>query len=67
VRADACNAHERAETLIESLSERVQNVRERAATIPDRPRCFLMEWVDPLFCSGHWGPSWSISLVAWIR
>ncbi len=54
--ADACNAHERAETLIGSLSERVQNVRERAATIPDRPRCFLMEWVDPPFCSGHWGP-----------
>jgi iron complex transport system substrate-binding protein len=20
------------------------------------PRCFLMEWVDPPFCSGHWGP-----------
>jgi iron complex transport system substrate-binding protein len=38
------------------LSERVENVRERAATIPDRPRCFLMEWVDPPFCSGHWGP-----------
>lgn len=54
--ADACNAHERAETLIERLSERVQNVRERAATIPDRTRCFLMEWVDPPFCSGHWGP-----------
>ena len=39
-----------------NLSERVENVRERAATIPDRPRCFLMEWVDPPFCSGHWGP-----------
>ena len=54
--ADACDAHECAETLIGNLSERVQNVRERAATIPDRPRCFLMEWVDPPFCSGHWGP-----------
>jgi len=54
--ADACNAHERAETLIRGLSERVQNVRERVVTIPDRPRCFLMEWVDPPFCSGHWGP-----------
>ena len=54
--ADACNARERAEKLIENLFERVENVRERAATIPDRPRCFLMEWVDPPFCSGHWGP-----------
>lgn len=54
--ADACDARERAKKLIVNLSERVENVRERAATIPDRPRCFLMEWVDPPFCSGHWGP-----------
>jgi len=54
--AHACDAHEHAETLVASLSQRVENVRERAATIPDRPRCFLMEWVDPPFCSGHWGP-----------
>ena len=54
--ADACNAHERAEKLIVNLSARVENVRERAAMISDRPRCFLMEWVDPPFCSGHWGP-----------
>jgi iron complex transport system substrate-binding protein len=54
--ADACETPERAEKLIVNLSERVENVRERAAMIPDRPRCFLMEWVDPPFCSGHWGP-----------
>jgi iron complex transport system substrate-binding protein len=54
--ADACDAGERAEKLIVNLLERVENVRERAATIPDRRRCFLMEWVDPPFCSGHWGP-----------
>ena len=54
--ADACEAREPEEKLIVNLSKRVANVRERAATIPDRPRCFLMEWVDPPFCSGHWGP-----------
>jgi iron complex transport system substrate-binding protein len=54
--AHACDARERAEQLIGDLSERVENVRERTAMIPDRPRCFLMEWVDPPFCSGHWGP-----------
>ena len=54
--AETCDVSERAENLIGNLSERVENVRERAATIPDRPRCFLMEWVDPPFCSGHWGP-----------
>lgn len=54
--ADACDVRERADELIGNLSERIENVRERATRIPDRPRCFLMEWVDPPFCSGHWGP-----------
>jgi iron complex transport system substrate-binding protein len=54
--AELCDVPEHAEKLIGNLSERVENVRERAARIPDRRRCFLMEWVDPPFCSGHWGP-----------
>ncbi len=54
--AETCDVPERAEKLIENLSARVENVRQRAARIPDRRRCFLMEWVDPPFCSGHWGP-----------
>jgi iron complex transport system substrate-binding protein len=54
--AQTCDVPERAEKLIENLSERVENVRERVATISDRPRCFLMEWADPPFYSGHWGP-----------
>jgi iron complex transport system substrate-binding protein len=54
--ADACDVHERAEKLIQDLSKRVENVRKRAARTPDHPCCFLMEWVDPPFCSGHWVP-----------
>src|SRR5947207_1561405 len=54
--AQACGVLERAERVIANLSARVEGVRERAAQIADRPRCFLMEWVDPPFCSGHWGP-----------
>ena len=54
--AKACEVPKRAEKLIANLSERVENVRERAAKTPNRPCCFLMEWVDPPFCSGHWGP-----------
>ncbi len=54
--ADAGEVRGRAEKLIGNLSERVENVLKRAARIPHRPRCFLMEWVDPPFCSGHWGP-----------
>src|SRR5947208_3377694 len=47
--ADAGEVRGRAEKLIGNLSERVENVRKRAARIPHRPRCFLMEWVDPPF------------------
>jgi iron complex transport system substrate-binding protein len=54
--AEVCDVPERAERLIASLSERVEGVHKRAAKIADRPRCFLMEWVDPPFCSGHWAP-----------
>jgi iron complex transport system substrate-binding protein len=54
--ARACDVSERAEELVRQLLGRVEMVRERAAHIAHRPRCFLMEWVDPPFCSGHWGP-----------
>jgi iron complex transport system substrate-binding protein len=54
--AQACGVADRANELIASLSQRVEAVRLRADRISYRPRCFLMEWVDPPFCSGHWGP-----------
>ena len=54
--AAACGVAERAEGVIANLSARVEAVRGRAEQIADRPRCFLMEWIDPPFCSGHWGP-----------
>src|SRR6476620_6904280 len=53
--ADACNVPAMGEEVVLRLSERVESVRKRASRLP-RPRCFLMEWVDPPFCSGHWGP-----------
>jgi iron complex transport system substrate-binding protein len=54
--AEVCGAPECEGAVIAGLSERVEAVRRRADGISHRPRCFLMEWVDPPFCSGHWGP-----------
>jgi iron complex transport system substrate-binding protein len=54
--AEACGVSERARGIIARLSERVEAVRLRTKRVLHRPRCFLMEWVDPPFCSGHWGP-----------
>lgn len=42
--------------LTDSLRARVSAVRERAAKLKARPRTVLLEWLDPLFCGGHWDP-----------
>ena len=54
--AEVCGVPERGLRLVSQLSSRVRTVVRRAGQIRNRPRCFLMEWVDPPFCAGHWGP-----------
>ena len=54
--ADACGVSARGEELLVQLRARVEAVRSRAESTDYRPSCFLMEWVDPPFCAGHWGP-----------
>ena len=53
--AKVCDVSDRVNEVITQLSDRIEAVRSRANRIAHRPRCFLMEWVDPPFCSGHWG------------
>lgn len=40
----------------DGLRARVERVRTVAAQAPTRPRVVLLEWIDPLFCGGHWDP-----------
>jgi iron complex transport system substrate-binding protein len=47
---------ERGETVVAQLAERIEGVRSRAALPGHRPRCCLMEWIDPPYCAGHWNP-----------
>ena len=54
--AEVCDVPDTADKIITQLLNRVEVVRRRANAIVHRPRCFLMEWIDPPFCSGHWGP-----------
>jgi iron complex transport system substrate-binding protein len=54
--AEVCGVSEHAQELIGQLSRRIEAVLRRAYRIANRPRVLLMEWVDPPFCSGHWGP-----------
>lgn len=54
--AAALEVPERGEAVVAELSARVAAVRSRLNGQTHRPACFLMEWIDPPFCSGHWGP-----------
>ncbi len=45
-----------AECLIAAGQDRLRNVAERVAQTTRRPRVFCAEWMDPLFCAGHWVP-----------
>ncbi len=45
-----------AATLVASLRSRIERVRETAARAATRPRVAFIEWLDPIFCGGHWNP-----------
>lgn len=54
--AAALGAPERGDALVESLERRVEAVHAKASRAQSRPRCVQLEWIDPLYCSGHWSP-----------
>ena len=45
-----------AEQLIASGRTRLETVAAATRTLSDRPRVFCLEWLDPVYCSGHWMP-----------
>jgi iron complex transport system substrate-binding protein len=47
---------EKAEELIARGRAILDRVAERAGRASTRPRVFCMEWLDPVYCSGHWVP-----------
>lgn len=46
---------ERGEALVGSERERLNAVREKAAAFR-RPTVVMLEWTDPIFAMGNWGP-----------
>jgi iron complex transport system substrate-binding protein len=46
---------ERGEAVISGERERLDRVREKAARFR-RPTVIMLEWTDPLFAMGNWGP-----------
>jgi iron complex transport system substrate-binding protein len=46
-----------AKDIVLKLQERVNLVREACSDpLVTRPTVFCMEWLDPVYCSGHWMP-----------
>jgi iron complex transport system substrate-binding protein len=47
---------DRARAAVSALQQRIDAVRQQAAKATVRPRVFCLEWMNPLFVSGHWLP-----------
>jgi iron complex transport system substrate-binding protein len=45
-----------AAALVDQLTERIQRVRDQASQSDLRPRVACLEWLDPIYCAGHWVP-----------
>lgn len=45
-----------AERWIEAATEKLEQIAAITRKLPSRPRVFCMEWLDPIYCSGHWVP-----------
>jgi iron complex transport system substrate-binding protein len=45
-----------AQTFIAAAQARLNQIAARARSASTRPRVFCMEWIDPVYCSGHWVP-----------
>jgi iron complex transport system substrate-binding protein len=54
--AQTCGVPGAGENAVTQLLRRVESIRSRTGALPERPSCFMMEWIDPPFCAGHWNP-----------
>ncbi|MFQ5692506.1 MAG: cobalamin-binding protein [Nitrospinota bacterium] len=54
--ARALDAQERGERLIGDLKRRMEEVADRASSLPARPTVACIEWIDPLMAAGNWMP-----------
>jgi iron complex transport system substrate-binding protein len=52
----ATNRMREAEALIAAGRARLETIAAVTRELSYRPRVFCMEWIDPVYCSGHWVP-----------
>lgn len=54
--AAATDRNEKADALIADGRARLEKIATLSRTLDHRPRVFCMEWLDPVYCCGHWVP-----------
>jgi iron complex transport system substrate-binding protein len=52
----ATSREREANTLIASSRARLEAIAAKTRSLPYRPRVFCLEWMDPIYCCGHWIP-----------
>ncbi len=53
---EATGRAQEAEELIATGRVRLEKIAALTRDLSHRPRVFCMEWLDPVYCSGHWVP-----------
>jgi iron complex transport system substrate-binding protein len=54
--ARATGTEAAAARLLQDWRARMERVAAQGAALARRPRVFFMEWLDPIYCAGHWVP-----------
>jgi iron complex transport system substrate-binding protein len=45
-----------ADALVNDCEARIEQLAQRTRSVPHTPRVFCMEWLEPVYASGHWVP-----------
>jgi iron complex transport system substrate-binding protein len=53
---EATGCAKKADELIATGRATLEKIKEVTRKLSSRPRVFCMEWLDPVYCSGHWVP-----------
>ncbi len=56
VAGEALGVRDRAQQVVAGLRQRIEAVRAAASGAATRPRVLCCEWLDPVYCGGHWVP-----------
>ncbi len=53
---EATGRIEEAKELVAEACTKLERIAALTGNLSNRPRVFCMEWLDPVYCSGHWVP-----------